>query len=131
MESISTPFIYKFAVDALVNDERAHALDAIISALPGVVRFDANVEKRVIRIISADSLDIPVLKKELAEHKFHLQEVERQAVPAKAESCALDVSIDGMTCHSCELTIERHWKKLPGVKKVAVNAARRTPQFIF
>lgn len=31
--------------------------------------------------------------------------------------------VTGTTCRSCELTIERCWKKLPGVKKVHVNAA--------
>lgn len=31
--------------------------------------------------------------------------------------------IEGTTCRSCELTIERAWKKVPGVHKVSVNGA--------
>ncbi len=33
------------------------------------------------------------------------------------------VAIDGMTCRSCELTIEEEWREIPGVKKVMVNAS--------
>lgn len=35
----------------------------------------------------------------------------------------MTVHIEGMTCRSCEITLERNWKKLPGVKSVEVNAA--------
>ena len=34
------------------------------------------------------------------------------------------VAIEGMTCHSCEITVERQFKKLPGVTKVRVNATK-------
>lgn len=36
----------------------------------------------------------------------------------------MKLSVAGMTCHSCELTIERAWRKIDGVLKVDVNAAK-------
>lgn len=33
------------------------------------------------------------------------------------------VVIDGMTCRSCEVTVERRFKKIPGVREVQVNLA--------
>lgn len=43
--------------------------------------------------------------------------------PARSNT-SLDVRIDGMTCRACEITVERRFKKVPGVKKVDVNAAK-------
>ncbi|MBI4098783.1 MAG: sulfite exporter TauE/SafE family protein [Candidatus Magasanikbacteria bacterium] len=138
MESQS--HVYKFAVDALTDDERAAALRKLMTALPNVVRFDANVPKRVIRIISTEALDVTALKAQLAEHKFHLRQVSlpdesvltSRDVKAERsdEPCAMQVAIDGMTCHSCELTIERKWRKIAGVKKVDVNAAAGTASLL-
>jgi cation transport ATPase len=34
------------------------------------------------------------------------------------------VYVDGMTCRSCEITIERKFSKLPWVKQVDVNAGK-------
>ncbi len=36
----------------------------------------------------------------------------------------IKLSVAGMTCHSCELTIERAWRKIDGVLKVDVNAEK-------
>ncbi len=135
------PYIYKFAVDALTDDDRADALKEIITALPAVVRFDANVPKRLIRIVSTDALDVPALKARLLEHKFHLRPVSLPNESALAssnetkaqsptKSCAMQVAIEGMTCHSCELTVERKWRKVAGVKKVEVSAAAGTASLL-
>lgn len=40
----------------------------------------------------------------------------------RPSSPIMKVCIDGMTCRSCELTIERKFKSVPGVHKVDVNA---------
>lgn len=134
------PHVYKFAVDALTDDERADVLKKLIIAIPAVTRFDANIAKRVIRVISTDVLDVAALKAQLLEHKFHLRQVslpsDSIAVSADApmipsnKPCTMQVSIDGMSCHSCELTIERKWRKVAGVKKVNVNAAAGTAALV-
>lgn len=36
--------------------------------------------------------------------------------------CTADVAIQGMTCQSCELLIEREWKKISGVESVHADA---------
>lgn len=36
----------------------------------------------------------------------------------------MEVCVGGMTCRSCEITIERAWKKIPGVKTVHVDLAK-------
>jgi len=131
-------YIYKFAVDALTDDERAAALKKLIIPLPAVIRFDANIPKRLVRIISAEPLDVTALKALLIEHKFHIRPVELPSeetarTPRMApgnESCAMNVAIDGMSCHSCEVTIERKWRKVPGVKKVEVNVAKGTAALV-
>lgn len=46
------------------------------------------------------------------------------------ETAHMEVCIDGMSCRSCEITIERTWKKLPGVKEVAVNASTGKGQLL-
>jgi len=38
-------------------------------------------------------------------------------------SSKMEVCVDGMECRSCEITIERQWKKIPGVKHVEINAS--------
>jgi len=42
----------------------------------------------------------------------------------------LKVAIEGMTCQSCEITIERQFKKVAGVRKVEVNAAKGVARLI-
>jgi len=37
-----------------------------------------------------------------------------------------DVCVQGMTCASCEMLVERSWKDLPGVKSVKANSADGT-----
>ncbi|GAB4019229.1 MAG: heavy metal translocating P-type ATPase [Bdellovibrio sp.] len=43
----------------------------------------------------------------------------------------LDLKIEGMTCASCALTIEKEVAKIPGIKKASVNFAVETASFEF
>ena len=128
MTEPSQPYIYKFKVDALTNQERADQLTSLIKQAVQVEQIDVNLEKRLVRIISQTELDLNQLKG-LSSHGFHLQKVDVpnslvQPTTAPAATNTLTVGISGMTCHSCEITIERKWKKLAGVKRVEVNAGK-------
>lgn len=35
----------------------------------------------------------------------------------------MEICVHGMHCRSCEITLERNWKKIPGIQKVQVNAS--------
>lgn len=120
MNEHSPSHIYKFVVTALTDQRRADELCNLLKINSEIERTDVNLEKRLIRIMSRVPINIEQLKIRLAQNKFHLQPVDlTQSIQPKS----FNVCIDGMTCRSCELTVERQWKKIAGVKKVDVNAA--------
>ena len=45
-------------------------------------------------------------------------------------SNVIKICVDGMTCHSCEITVERKLRDVAGVKKVDVNSATGTARII-
>ena len=42
----------------------------------------------------------------------------------------IKLKVDGTTCHSCEITIERAWRKIDGVLKVDVNATKGVARIV-
>ncbi len=120
--------IYKFLVDALTNQARADQLIDLVKKFADVERVDINLEKQLMRIVSSIKIDLNQLKSTLSLQGFQLEPadlptVASTTVPTGSGVNTLTVGISGMTCRSCELTVERKWKKLPGVKHVDVNAA--------
>lgn len=131
MSDNKEPYLYKFSVSALTGPEKVAGLKTLLSTIPAIVQVDVNLEKRLLRIVSVDPLEQHTLSNLLNPAGFHLEAVPipgvpnpavSPATPTAAQSSELKVCIDGMTCRSCELTIERKWKKMPGVKHVDVNA---------
>ncbi|OGY78633.1 MAG: hypothetical protein A3B74_04620 [Candidatus Kerfeldbacteria bacterium RIFCSPHIGHO2_02_FULL_42_14] len=138
-------YISKFFVSALTNEKRAEEIKKIIQSSIAVEKLDVNLHKRLVRIITSESVDVKKLRIKLVPHGFHLEERPMSAetygnqVHVASEKRSEHIShndplqyipanqgyvrIEGMTCHSCEVLIERQWKKLPGVQKVTVNAA--------
>ena len=82
--------------------------------MSGVGQVDTNIERQVFRIIGSREISIQEIQNALSSHGFAI----RPILPS-----TLTVGVSGMTCRSCELTVERKWKNLPGVKKVNVNCA--------
>ena len=85
----------------------------------GITRIDINPSKKIVRIISdrhtADSLIAWA-----SSHHIQLapyQNVNRQSAV---------IAIAGMTCRSCEVTLERELQKIEGIEKVEANAIRGT-----
>ena len=124
--------IYKFSVNALTNPEQADRLRTLVTAIPNVERLDMNMEKRLIRVISSEPLEPRQLNILLNPSGFHLQAIttSTSASPATQGTSKMNVCVDGMTCRSCEITVERKWKKLAGVKKVHVNASTGKAELI-
>ena len=78
---------------------------------------------------------------------FHLDEIKGASLLNKDAPCKLKfrwythsymheqnhvikLNIEGMTCRSCELTIEREWRKINGIQKVDVNAAKGVARIV-
>lgn len=114
--------MYKYAVEGLTSPERERELKQAVRAIAGVTQVDTNLEKQVFRIVGAPTLSEKEVRDTLEARGFRIHAMH---VPpsASTEQTIVTVGIDGMTCRSCEITIERKWKKMPGVKHVDVNAA--------
>lgn len=120
-------FINKFSVQGL-KPEREQQFKAILSQVPGVERVDVNTTKQVFRIIGSRMFTRQEVGNVLSPHGFHTADLpaDPQTQSADKQLKTLTVSITGMTCRSCEITVERKWKKLPGVIEVSADAAKRT-----
>lgn len=130
MDLSSLSHRYHFSVDALNTKARADHLKELLrislaNALGGQ-KVETNIEQRILTILSSEPLDIDVIKTALAPYGFHLREQQHpvhQESSQSAESNTTKVCVEGMTCHSCEMIVERKWKHLPGVTSVDVQAA--------
>lgn len=114
--------MYKYAVEGLTSPERERELKQAVRAIVGVTQVDTNLEKQVFRIVGAPTLSEKEVRDTLEARGFRIRAMH---VPpsASTEQTIVTVGIDGMTCRSCEITIERKWKKFSGVKKIQVDAA--------
>ncbi len=127
MNQSSEPCIYKCSVAALTDAAAEQRLRSLLAPIPGIERVDVNLGKRLMRIVSATPLDLKKISDDLQRHGFYLEPIPASPTP----SCAtMSVGIDGMTCRSCEITVERKWKKLPGIQKVNVNAGTGTAELM-
>ncbi|MBI5221433.1 MAG: sulfite exporter TauE/SafE family protein [Candidatus Magasanikbacteria bacterium] len=123
-------FIYKFIVEGLNDLTREEKLKATLRSFSNIEKIDTNLEKKLIRIVSSKPLEVKEIQTRLASQGFNIKDVD-QSMNAPTEQKKVTVGIDGMTCHSCELTVERKWKKLAGVKKVVVNASTGKAELSF
>lgn len=113
---------YKFKVEGMDGETRAEALKKKLESHAGVTRVDYNFEKKLIRIVTDRPIEIKILNTYVGLENFSLAPVGKSEV-SNVKSGLLNVNIEGTTCRACELSIEKKFKQLPGVKKVDVNAA--------
>lgn len=119
---MSEPFVYKYSVDGLASSEHEQQIKNVLGKLAGVEQVDINREKHVLRIISSRELSSKDVSETLLPHGFQIHSAQQPFV-SPTEQQNMVVGIDGMTCRSCEVLIERSWKKIPGMKKIRVDAA--------
>lgn len=130
MDQSSLTHRYTFGVDALNNKQRAEQIKQILrkyfEQAPGGQSVETDYERRVLTLLSSEPLDIPSIKATLQPSGFHLHEQRADEIAqtdAAEETKITKVCIDGMTCHSCEVIIERKLKKLPCICNVEVQAS--------
>ncbi len=120
MKSNTFLHTYQFDVGALNGEAAAENIRQLLRTClkhaAGVQRVETDARERVLTLSSSEPLDIAPIKTQLASHGFHLCE-------KKETNGVMNVCIEGMTCQSCELTIERAWKKFDGVRNVEVRAS--------
>ncbi len=97
-----------------LTKENAERFEKELHAFTGVRRIDTWQGRA--EIDADEGLNIGTLISQLREKGFQAQ------LPEKT----MKVCIDGMTCRSCEITIERQLKRVPGLKSVDVNAGNGT-----
>lgn len=105
--------------------------ERLLKELPGVMRVDVNEDKSLARVVSKQPLEFTLIRDRLAAHGFQAESLLPAAAPtvvasavAASTSQVMKFQINGMTCRSCEITVERQFRKVPGVKKVDVDATR-------
>lgn len=109
-------FTLKLQVSNL-DRESAQKFEAAARSIPGVQQVDSWPGRAIIAI--ADDSAAPNVIATLREKGFDIVAPDNQA----SSSPVSKVRIDGMTCRSCEITVERKFKRIPGVRKVDVNAS--------
>lgn len=119
---MAEPFVSKYSIDGFMSPEREQELRNVLNAIAGIERVDTNVEKGVFRIVSVRPFSQQEVENALGRHNFQIHAVNPSPSPS-VDQKIVTVGIIGMTCRSCELTVERKWKKLAGVQKVSVNCA--------
>ncbi len=130
MDPLSLSHRYTFGVDALNSASRAEQIKDILCKsfehVTGGQKIETDSENRVLTLLSSEALDIAPIKGALQPHGFHLRELKQDEVAHATaptnESRITKVCVEGMTCHSCEVIVERKWKKLDGVSHVEVHA---------
>ncbi len=134
---LSTTF---WKVDNLGSVDRARQLIRELERLPGVVKVDVNFTKQAVRLLSNTTLlaeevvarvavaDFTLTLNPLLSALWNLPAVaDNESVRSDSSGARqITLSIAGMHCQACELTIERKFKTVSGVGKVEVNAARGT-----
>ncbi|MBI3626636.1 sulfite exporter TauE/SafE family protein [Candidatus Uhrbacteria bacterium] len=108
------------------TDVQLDSLIERINKLPQLAQIDVNRQKKLARLVSHSPLATSDIKPIADSLSIGFEEVSL-VPPSQAEQLTqLNVAIDGMTCHSCEVTVERKFKKIHGVRQVQADAAKGT-----
>lgn len=102
--------------------ENAERFEAEARHVEGVYAVDTWKGKATIAFQGEDGEDVVRrLQSALRAAGFDIEECVDDGMQNNAR--VMKVCVDGMTCRSCEITIERKFKKIPGVRSVNVDAA--------
>lgn len=98
-----------------LDKTNAERFERLVSGFKNVSAVNTWPGRAEFALGAADTL--PEIKKSLLAAGFALDE-------EAPEQSVSKIRIEGMTCRSCEITVERKFRKIPGVRKVDVDAGR-------
>lgn len=131
LNSKINPWILKLQVSGLAGAGRDEFFIRILKeAHPGIERVDLNIKKGLARIISQQKLNLDELKQLVNPHSFCLTDLNVTSIQDACDGI-MRLAIEGMHCRSCELTIERQFRKIKDVEKVDVDAARGLARLVY
>lgn len=111
-------YLLKIDVPKLTKDN-AENFEACVGKIGGVRQVDTWPGRAELQL--ADKGVVPAVLGALKSVGFDCLEA-GMLTNNQQSSTDAKIQINGMTCRSCELTIERKLQKIPGIKKVEVNA---------
>jgi sulfite exporter TauE/SafE/copper chaperone CopZ len=116
-------YIIKFTVHGAQQNEQFIALEQVLNG-DDVAQIDINTQKNLVRIISHKPYEEAAVREHVITLGLSLSDFSLKKVDD--ESRIIDLRIHGMTCRSCEVLIERSWKKIDGIHHVSVDATKGT-----
>jgi len=106
-----------------LGQNNANRFEAIAANLKGVTQVDTWPGR--VELTVEDQADRSGIIIALKAAGFEVPEDnDGHTAPAGVEAGVFRCAIDGMHCRSCEVTIERRLRKLPGVQQVSVDAVK-------
>ena len=133
-------FVLKCCLADLINNEQAFCFKNALEQLPDIERVDINTGRGVARVISKRLITLADLQPMAEQCGVKLMALDNAVtassnIPAPVLSGEkkrfVQVQIEGMHCRSCEITIERKFRELPGVDKVDVNADKGLAHIVY
>ncbi|HVB10114.1 MAG TPA: heavy metal translocating P-type ATPase [Bacillota bacterium] len=108
-------------------------VERALSKVPGVQAVAVNLATETARVRFDPAVaTLPAMRKAVADAGYRVAQTApavppaTPATPAAPPTGDLTIPIEGMTCASCVLHVERALSKVPGVQAVAVNLATET-----
>jgi len=113
----------KFTIHGIQHDEQYAILEQALQG-DGVMQIDINKQKHLVRVITHQLYEEAAIREQLIALGFSIADFSFKKIGDEQQ--IMDLRINGMTCRSCEVLIERSWKKIDGVHDVSVDATKGT-----
>lgn len=100
--------------------ENAKSFDDAAASIDGVTAVDIWRGRAEIAVLKEDA--IPLIVAALGAAGFDIRKEDEAPAPSRQAEQTHHVYVDGMTCRSCEIIIERKFKRVRGVRRVDADA---------
>ncbi len=122
-------YIIKCTIHGVRHDEQYTVLKEALQNSAGITQVDINKEKGLVRIIANQLYEEISVREQVVSLGLSLSSFTIQKMGD--EPRVIDLRIHGMTCRSCEVLIERKWKKIDGIHDVSVDATAGTARVTY